>query len=265
VQIKRIHEYKRQLLNLLASIARYRAIRAEPERDWVPCVKIFAGKAAPSYWQAKLIVKLANDVAQVINGDPLVGDRLKLVFLPNYNVSLAEALIPAADVSEQISTAGTEASGTGNMKLALNGALTIGTLDGANIEIRERVGSDNMFIFGLSADEVAQRVRNGLDASDIIDRSPDLAAVLDALDEGVFSHGDRRRFAALTERVRHHDPYMLAADFAAYREAQQRVDALWQSPSAWRKSAIRNIAGMSWFSSDRTIKGYARDIWQISV
>ena len=265
VQIKRIHEYKRQLLNLLETIARYAAIRADPDRDWVPRVKILAGKAAPSYWRAKLIVKLANDVGQVINGDPVVGDRLKLVFLPNYNVSLAEALIPAADLSEQISTAGTEASGTGNMKLALNGALTIGTLDGANIEIRERVGGDNMFIFGLSAKEVVERVRSGLDASDIIERSPDLAGVLDALDQGFFSPGDAHRFAALTERVRYDDLYMVAADFAAYSAAQQRVDALWRSPAAWRRAAIRNIAGMSWFSSDRTIKGYARDIWDIPV
>jgi glycogen phosphorylase len=265
VQIKRIHEYKRQLLNLLETVARYRAIRDDPGRDWVPRVKILAGKAAPSYWQAKLIVKLANDVGGVINSDPVVGDRLKLVFLPNYNVSLAEALIPAADLSEQISTAGTEASGTGNMKLALNGALTIGTLDGANIEIRVRVGCDNMFIFGLSAEEVAERIRGGLDASAIIDQSPDLAAALDALDEGMFSPDEPHRFAALTKRVRHADPYMVAADFAAYRAAQQRVDALWRSPSGWNKAAIRNIAGMSWFSSDRTIKGYAGDIWDIAV
>jgi starch phosphorylase len=265
VQIKRIHEYKRQMLNLLETMARYLAIRADPEHDWVPRVKILAGKAAPSYWQAKLIVKLANDVAEIINGDPAVGDRLKLVFLPNYNVSLAEALIPAADLSEQISTAGTEASGTGNMKLALNGALTIGTLDGANIEIRDQVGPDNMFIFGLCAEAVAERVRGGLDASDIVDRLPDLGAALDALDQGMFSPGDPHRFAALIERVRHDDPYMVAADFEAYGAAQQRVDARWRSPSAWRKAAIQNIAGMSWFSSDRTIKGYAADIWDIAI
>jgi glycogen phosphorylase len=265
IHIKRIHEYKRQLLNLLETVARYQAIRADPNRDWVPRVKILAGKAAPSYWQAKLIVKLANDVAAVINHDTAVDDRLKLVFLPNYNVSLAEALIPAADLSEQISTAGTEASGTGNMKLALNGALTIGTLDGANIEICDRVGSDNMFIFGLRAEEVAERIRGGLDASDIIDQSPDLAAVLDAVEGGLFSPVDRHRFDPLTERVKHGDPYMVAADFAAYRAAQQRVDALWQSPGAWNRAVIHNIAGMSWFSSDRTIKGYAQDIWDIPI
>jgi glycogen phosphorylase len=265
VQVKRIHEYKRQLLNLLETVARYLAIRADPGGDCVPRVKILAGKAAPSYWQAKLIVKLANDVAAVVNNDPAVGDRLKLVFLPNYNVSLAEALIPAADLSEQISTAGTEASGTGNMKLALNGALTIGTLDGANIEIGERVGFDNMFVFGLSTEEVAARAGNGLDASDTIAQSPELAAAIDALDRGEFSCGDPRRFDALTERVKHGDPYMVAADFAAYAGAQQRVDALWRTPAEWNRAVIRNIAGMSWFSSDRTIAGYARDLWDIPV
>jgi glycogen phosphorylase len=265
VQIKRVHEYKRQLLNLLETIARYLAIRADPGHDWLPRVKILAGKAAPSYWQAKLIVKLANDIAALINNDPVIGDRLKLVFLPNYNVSLAEALIPAADLSEQISTAGYEASGTGNMKLALNGALTIGTLDGANIEIRERVGANNMFIFGLGAAEVAELGRGALDASAIIDQSADLAAVIDVLHRGVFSPGDPRRFDALIERVRRGDPYMVAADFDSYRTAQRRVETLWRSPAAWNKAVIHNIAGMGWFSSDRTIKGYATDIWSVPL
>jgi glycogen phosphorylase len=263
VQIKRIHEYKRQLLNLLDAIARYRAIRAEPNRDWVPRVKIFAGKAAPSYAQAKLVIKLANDVAHVINDDPVVGDRLKLVFLPNYNVSLAEVIIPAADLSEQISTAGLEASGTGNMKLALNGALTIGTLDGANIEIRERVGANNIVIFGLRAEEVAERCRNGLDATDEITALPALADTIGAVESGVFSPEEPRRFERLTERLRYGDQYMVAADFADYCTAQQRVEALWNSRCGWAEAAIANIAGMAWFSSDRTIREYARDIWDV--
>jgi len=263
VQIKRIHEYKRQLLNLLETAARYQAIRADPERDWVPRVKIFAGKAAPSYVQAKLIIKLANDLAEIVNNDPLVADRLKLVFIPNYNVSLAEVIIPAADLSEQISTAGMEASGTGNMKLALNGALTIGTLDGANIEIRDRVGADNIVIFGLRAEEVEERIGADLDATAAIDASPELAAVVDALETGAFAPDDRRRYERLANRLRIGDRFMVAEDFAAYREAQHRIDALWRSPEQWGQTAITNIAGMGWFSSDRTISGYARDIWGI--
>ncbi len=265
IHIKRIHEYKRQTLNLMETIARWQAIRAEPDRNWVPRVKIFAGKAAPGYAQAKLIIKLANDIAAAINHDPLVGDRLKLVFLPNYNVSLAEFIIPAADLSEQISTAGTEASGTGNMKLALNGALTIGTFDGANIEIGEQVGAENIFIFGLRADEVARRIDDGFDASGIIAGSPELAAVFGALRQGVFSPDDCRRFDPLIDRFEHADSYMVAADFAAYRRAQQQVDELWRSPAGWGRAVVRNIAGMGWFSSDRTIGGYAREIWDIPV
>ena len=263
VHIKRIHEYKRQLLNLLETIARYQAIRGNPERDWVPRVKIFAGKAAPSYLQAKLIIKLANDVATVINNDPLIEDRLKLVFIPNYNVSLAEVIIPAADLSEQISTAGMEASGTGNMKLALNGALTIGTLDGANIEIRDRVGEENIVIFGLRAEQVAERWRAGLDATDVIAASPQLADVIDALETGAFSPGDPALFERLTNRLRYADRYMVAADFANYCAAQRRVEELWRSPGGWGRAAIMNIAGMAWFSSDRTIGEYARDIWDV--
>jgi starch phosphorylase len=265
VQIKRIHEYKRQLLNLLETVARYRAIRAEPQRDWVPRVKIFAGKAAPSYVQAKLIIKLANDLAQLVNNDPLVDNRLKLVFVPNYNVSLAEAIIPAADLSEQISTAGMEASGTGNMKLALNGALTIGTLDGANIEIRDRVGADNIMIFGLGAEEVNERWRAGIDASAAIAVSPELTDAIGALEGGAFSPDDPSRFSRLANRLRYADRFMVAEDFAAYRDAQQQIDRLWRSPEDWGRKAIMNIAGMGWFSSDRTIGGYARDIWNVPV
>jgi glycogen phosphorylase len=265
VQIKRIHEYKRQLLNLLEIVARYHAILADPGRDWVKRVKIFAGKAAPSYVQAKLIIKLANDVAQIINNDPLVDDRLKLVFIPNYNVSLAEVIIPAADLSEQISTAGMEASGTGNMKLALNGAVTIGTLDGANIEIRERVGAENMVIFGLGADDVAELSYAGLDATATIAASPELAAVLEALDAGALSPDDPGRFCGLVNRLRYADRFMVAADFATYATAQREVDDLWRDRASWGRMVVRNIAGMGWFSSDRTIAGYAGDIWDIAV
>ena len=262
VHIKRIHEYKRQLLNLIETIALWEAMRAEPARDWVPRVKIFAGKAAAGYAVAKLIVKLANDIASVINGDPCVKDLLKIVFLPNYNVSLAEVIIPAADLSEQISTAGMEASGTGNMKLALNGALTIGTLDGANVEIRERVGCDNIFIFGLHADEVAQRRRNGRNAADIIAASPPLIRAIDAIASGVFSPGDAHRFDELTQALRHADRYMITDDFEDYFGAQRRVDALYRTKEAWAKACITNIAGMNWFSSDRAIHNYAEAIWQ---
>jgi starch phosphorylase len=190
---------------------------------------------------------------------------LRVVFLPNYNVSLAEMIIPAADLSEQISTAGMEASGTGNMKLALNGALTIGTLDGANIEIREQVGDDNVFIFGLRAEEVEARRRNGLDASDMVAASPELAEVLDAIGGGAFSPDDPHRFRSIADRVRYVDPYMVAADFAAYRAAQAEVDALWRRPEAWGRACALNIARMGWFSADRTIAEYAADVWNIPL
>jgi starch phosphorylase len=264
VQIKRIHEYKRQLLNILEAIALYSAIRAEPERHWVPRVKIFAGKAAASYHQAKLIIKLANDVAKVINRDPLVAGRLKIVFLPNYNVSLAEAIVPAADLSEQISTAGMEASGTGNMKLALNGALTIGTLDGANVEIRECVGADNIFIFGLTAQEVEARRRS------MAHQEPDawsarLRGALELIRVGTFSPDEPHRFDPLLHALAVDDLFMVTADFDAYWAAQRQVDDLWQSPSAWWRASILNTARVAWFSSDRTIREYAEEIWRTPV
>jgi glycogen phosphorylase len=265
VHIKRIHEYKRQLLNLLETIALYTEMRAQPNRSWVPRVKIFAGKAAASYVQAKLIIKLANDVATVVNNDPAVRDLLKVVFIPNYNVTLAESIIPAAELSEQISTAGMEASGTGNMKLALNGALTIGTLDGANIEIRERVGVDNIFIFGLKAHEVEERRRCGLDATAAIAASPKLAETIHALESGVFTGGDIGRFTPLANALRYHDYYMITADFDAYYGAQRRIDRAWQSASAWTRMSLLNVANMAWFSSDRTISEYARDIWNVPI
>ena len=262
VHIKRIHEYKRQLLNILETVALYDAIRAEPERDWTPRVKIFAGKAAASYHQAKLIIKLANDVAGVVNADPVMAGRLKVVFLPNYNVSLAEAIIPAADLSEQISTAGMEASGTGNMKLALNGALTIGTLDGANIEIRECVGPENIVIFGLTAGEVEARRRNGFQGAEV---SPRLRRALDLIMTGLFSPGEPYRFASLVGAVTSDDPFMVAADFDSYWDAQRQVDALWRNPAAWWRSSVLNTARVGWFSSDRTIREYADDIWKVPV
>jgi starch phosphorylase len=263
VQIKRVHEYKRQLLNLLETVAHYHAIRAEPEREWVPRVKIFAGKAAASYTQAKLIIKLINEVAKTINSDPMVGDRLRVAFLPDYNVSLAETIIPAADVSEQISTAGMEASGTGNMKLALNGALTIGTLDGANIEIRDQVGDENIFIFGLQANEVEERRRQGLDASAALAASPALSEVIAAIETGAFSPDEPHRFGALTHALRYSDYYMVLADFEAYFDAQRAIDRRWLSKPQWMRSSILNIANMAWFSSDRAIGEYASEIWQV--
>jgi starch phosphorylase len=263
VQIKRIHEYKRQLLNLLETVALYHAIKAEPTRNWVSRVKIFAGKAASNYAQAKLIIKLINDVAEVINRDPVVRDLLRVVFLPDYNVSLAERIIPAADLSEQISTAGMEASGTGNMKLALNGALTIGTLDGANIEIRDHVGAENIFIFGLRADEVEERRRAGLQASSAIASSPELAQAIEAIETGVFSPDHADRFAALMSALRHSDYYMVTADFDAYWSTQRNVERLWLSASDWTRASMFNIARMAWFSSDRTVGEYAHDIWQV--
>jgi glycogen phosphorylase len=264
VQIKRVHEYKRQLLNILEAIALYQAIRERPDAAWVPRVKIFAGKAAASYERAKLIIKLANDAAKVVNADPIVGDRLKLVFAPNYNVSFAEAIIPAADLSEQISTAGMEASGTGNMKLALNGALTIGTLDGANIEIREHVGAENIFIFGMTTAEVAERVKANFKGADAIAASPRLQKVLESLSAGAFSPDEPARFAPIVQSLADYDRFMVAADFDAYWDAQRHVDQVWQSPGWWR-SAVLNTARMAWFSSDRAIREYARDIWHVPV
>ncbi|MDF3061345.1 MAG: glycogen phosphorylase [Microvirga sp.] len=265
VQIKRIHEYKRQLLNLLETVALYEAIKAEPHLDWQPRVKIFAGKAAASYVRAKLIIKLANDVAKVVNDDPDVSGRLKLIFLPNYNVTLAEAIIPAADLSEQISTAGMEASGTGNMKLALNGALTIGTLDGANIEICERVGAENIFIFGLRAEEVESRLRMGSHAPITIASSPRLAAVLKSIGEGAFSPDEPDRFRPLVDELSHRDRFMVTADFDAYWEAQRHVELMWADSARWWRAAILNTARIGWFSSDRTIREYAQEIWRVPV
>ena len=264
VQIKRIHEYKRQLLNILETIALSNEIRAHPTQDWVPRVRIFAGKAAASYYRAKLIIKLINDVARVINRDPALRGLLKVVFIPDYNVSLAEAIIPAADLSEQISTAGMEASGTGNMKLALNGALTIGTLDGANVEIRDRVGADNIFIFGLTADEAVERRRYGPSPRETIVSQPALQQVLDAIANGVFSPEEPERYRALIDELTGNDHFLVTADFDAYSTAQRRVDEYWRNRRAWWRSSMMNTANLSWFSSDRTIREYADEIWNVT-
>ncbi|HMP55829.1 MAG TPA: glycogen/starch/alpha-glucan phosphorylase, partial [Novosphingobium sp.] len=263
VQVKRIHEYKRQLLNLVETVALYDQIRSHPERDWVPRVKIFGGKAASSYHNAKLIIKLANDIARRINVDPSVGGLLKVVFVPNYNVSLAERIIPAADLSEQISTAGMEASGTGNMKFALNGALTIGTLDGANIEIKDRVGDDNIVIFGLTAEEVAARRADGYNPREIIEGSRELHQAVEAIASGVFSPDDPDRYKGLMDGLYTSDWFMLAADFDSYAAAQREVDRRWLDQAGWRKACLHNIANVGWFSSDRTIGEYAKDIWKV--
>ncbi len=265
VQIKRIHEYKRQLLNIIEAVALYHAIKDNPRGNWVPRVKIFAGKAAASYRYAKLIIKLINDVAEVVNNDDAVAGRLKIAFLPDYNVSLAEVIIPAADLSEQISTAGMEASGTGNMKLALNGAITIGTLDGANIEIREHVGAENIAIFGMEAMDVMVRRRQGLDATDVIRASPALSRAINAIGSGEFSPGDANRFESIAHALRHLDHYMVSADFDSYYAAQRGIDARWQTQAAWMRASILNVARMAWFSSDRTIAEYAEDIWNVPV
>jgi len=265
VQVKRIHEYKRQLLNLLHVITRYNRIRAGHGGPLVPRVVIFSGKAAPGYAAAKLIIELIHRVAHVVNHDPAVRNQLKMAFVANYNVSNAELIIPAADLSEQISTAGTEASGTGNMKLALNGALTIGTLDGANIEMRDEVGADNMFIFGMTAAEVAARRQAGYDPADIYDSNLDLRQALDMIATGFFTPEAPRRFLPIFERLTTFgDYFMLLADYADYVECQARVDKLFQQPDEWARRAILNVAGMGNFSSDRTVRDYAREVWKIS-
>lgn len=264
VQVKRIHEYKRQLLNVLQVIARYQAMLADPDQDWVPRTVIFAGKAASSYVTAKNVIRLIHDVGSVVNHDPRIRGRLKVAFIPNYGVSVAEVIMPGADLSEQISTAGTEASGTGNMKLAMNGALTIGTDDGANIEIREQVGDDNIFIFGLKTPEVLALRASGYQPLRLYEENPKLKAVLDAIAGGAFSVDEPARYRALVDGLLWGgDHYLLLADFDDYCATQARVDALFRDRDAWARKAIANVAGMGTFSSDRTIAEYARDVWRI--
>ena len=265
VQIKRIHEYKRQLLNILGTIATYDRVRAQPTRDRVTRVKILAGKAAPSYIRAKKIIQLAHDVGRTINQDPSLRGLLKIVFLPNYNVSLAERIVPAADLSEQISTAGMEASGTGNMKLALNGAITIGTLDGANVEIRDHVGAENIVIFGLRTEEVEARRREGLRevAERAIHASPSLADALQAIRSGAFSPDEPDRYRAFIDELVADDRFLVAADFDAYVAAQARIDRLWADQAQWSRMAILNTARTGWFSADRAVGEYADEVWRM--
>jgi len=267
VQIKRLHEYKRQLLNVMHIILLYQRIKADPTKEIVPRTFIFGAKAAPAYHMAKLIIRLITGVAEVVNSDPDVAGRLQVVFLPDYRVSLAEKIIPAADLSEQISTAGMEASGTGNMKLALNGALTIGTLDGANIEIRDAVGEDNIFIFGLTADEVEERLITGTHQPWHLYRDdPELAEVIDTIKIGTFVGPDRDAVRGVwSSLMEHGDRYMLLADFHSYVKTQERVVELFRDPHAWARSAILNIAAMGYFSSDRAILEYAEKVWDLEA
>ncbi len=263
-QVKRIHEYKRQLLNLLHVITLYNKIRDGKSEGRVPRTAIFGGKAAPGYYMAKLIVRLINDIAETVNHDPQVKDQLRVVFFPNYNVTSAEILIPGSDLSEQISTAGTEASGTGNMKFALNGALTIGTLDGANIEILEEVGEDNIFIFGLTAEEAHDLRVRGYDPGRFYIANPDLKRALEMIAGGFFSPEEPNRYQAIFDAlIKHGDFFLLLADFEAYVACQLSVEELYATPDAWTRKAILNVANMGKFSSDRTIHGYAKDIWGI--
>ena len=264
VQIKRIHEYKRQLMNILETIALWNEIKDAPNGDWTPRVKLFGGKAAPGYVMAKSIIHLINDVAATINGDKATRDLLQVVYPANYNVSMAELLIPASDLSEQISTAGMEASGTGNMKLSLNGSPTIGTLDGANVEIREHVGAENFFLFGLAAEEVMVRRTAAGFAREAISASPRLNRVLDQVASGVFSGGDTERYRGLLQNLFDHDHFLVTCDFDSYFETQRKVDVAYRDADCWARMAALNTAGMGWFSSDRTVRGYAREIWGAS-
>jgi len=263
VQVKRIHEYKRQHLNVLHIISLYHRIKSDPHFDVQPRTFIFGGKAAPGYHAAKLIIKLINALGDVVNRDPQVRDRLKVVFLPNFNVTNGQRVYPAADLSEQISTAGKEASGTGNMKFCMNGALTIGTLDGANIEIRREVGAENFFMFGLTAAEVEALRRDGYRPSAFYESNPELRGVIDLIREGFFSRGDPSQFRSITDGLMNWDTYMLLADFQSYVDCQAQVAHAYEDVRQWSRMSILNVARSGLFSSDRTIKEYADEIWRV--
>jgi starch phosphorylase len=263
VQVKRIHEYKRQHLAVLEIITLYDRIKKNPSINIVPRTFIFGGKAAPGYFMAKLIIKLINSVGEVVNGDPDVRGRLKVVFLPNFNVSLGQKIYPAADLSEQISTAGKEASGTGNMKFAMNGALTIGTLDGANIEIREEAGAENFFLFGLTAEQVYEMKAKGYCPMDYYDSNPELKAVLDRITNGYFSPYEKDLFKPIVDSLLYDDQYMLLADYQAYIDCQEQVSQAYRDQEQWTRMSILNAARMGKFSSDRTIREYCNEIWRV--
>jgi starch phosphorylase len=263
VQVKRFHEYKRQHLNVLRIVALHQRLKEHREKDPVRRTVIFGGKAAPGYVVAKLIIKLIHSVAEVVNRDPETSPFLRVVFIPDYNVKRSRLIFPAAELSEQISTAGKEASGTGNMKFALNGALTIGTLDGANIEIREDVGFENFFLFGLSAEEVMARKAAGYRPRDHYETDARLRAAIDLVDSGFFSQGDGTLFRPLVESLLERDEYMACADFSSYLDSQDAVDRAYRDPEGWTRMSILNVSRMGRFSSDRTIREYCRDIWKV--
>ncbi|KAK0134790.1 Glycogen phosphorylase, muscle form [Merluccius polli] len=261
VQVKRIHEYKRQLLNCLHIITFYNRIKKEPNKSWTPRTIMIGGKAAPGYHTAKMIIRLITAIGDAVNNDAVVGDRLKVVFLENYKVTLAEKIIPAADLSEQISTAGTEASGTGNMKFMLNGALTIGTMDGANVEMAEEAGEENLFIFGMRVEDVKAMDQTGYDAASYYHRLPELKQAVDQISGGCFSPDQPDLFKDIVHMLMNHDRFKVFADYEEYIACQERVSALYKDPKEWTKMVIHNIGSCGKFSSDRTISQYAREIW----
>jgi len=263
IHTMRLHEYMRQHLQVLHILTVYNRIKANPDLDITPRTFIFGGKAAPDYFTAKLIIKLIHNVAALINPDPEVRGRLKVVFLPDYNLKVAEQIYPAADVAEYISTAGTEACSTGNMIFALNGATIIGTLDGSNIELRQSVGAENFFLFGLAAQEVVELRSNGYNPIDYYNTNPDLRAALDLISSGALSNGDTELFRPLVDRLLHHDDYMLLADYPSFVECQERVSRAYRNSEQWTQMSILNVARMGTFSSDRAIAEYCQNIWNI--